>query len=122
MDKENFLVLGNGYLGNEFKRQGYEVWGRDIFDFAIEKYNGDHDIFLKEWNDKFKKYNIIVNCIGQSNTRYCESKVNINKVLSINGYLPSYLSTFCKTTNKIFVHISTGCLYDEKINLFKKIH
>jgi len=98
-------VLGKGFLGSEFERQGYDVRGRDKFDVLLFR---DND-FTFQW-DRLKEYDVIVNCIGQSDTRWCEN--NFKEARWINGEFPSILSRFCKNNDIKLVHISTGCLYD----------
>jgi dTDP-4-dehydrorhamnose reductase len=100
-------ILGNGFLGQEFKRQGFDVFSRD----EIEIRNPTHT-WTYEW-EQLKKYDVLINCIGKSNTRWCEDKNNFEELMHINGYLPGILSEFCKENNMKFVHISTGCLYDD---------
>lgn len=81
------LVLGKGFLGKEFEEMGYEVWGRDKFNF---KFDDRYEYGI------FEDYDAIVNCIGISNTRYCELPQNIEHVVELNGSLPSFLSHICK--------------------------
>jgi dTDP-4-dehydrorhamnose reductase len=102
------LVLGKGYLGKEFERHGFETWGKRKFkvDYLNEKVSGHKLSDLKE-------YDVIVNCIGKSNTRWCEKKKNFKEALYVNGELPNVLSMFCNQNNMKFVQISTGCLYDD---------
>jgi dTDP-4-dehydrorhamnose reductase len=107
------LVLGKGFLGREFEEMGYEVWGRDKFDFKCYRERIDYYMQHHFPIQDFEKYDVIINCIGISNTRYCEDPENFTNVLNINGTLPRLLSWICKQYNKKFVHISTGCLYDE---------
>jgi len=95
------IVLGRGFLGKEFERHGYEVWSRDKFEA------------LKTPLSILDDYDIIINCIAKSNTRWCEDKINFLEALNINGHHPAELSMYCEKNNKKFVHISTGCLYDE---------
>lgn len=97
------LILGKGYLGREFERQGFEVWGRDKFTT-----HGIHTPSLRKLMD----YNAVVNCIGKADTRYCEDPANFDDIMSTNAVLPTVLSRFCDTNGIKLVHISTGCLYD----------
>jgi dTDP-4-dehydrorhamnose reductase len=107
------LVLGKGYLGKEFERHGIEVWGRDKFnvDFVTGKFNN-------KTLDDLNEYDTVINCIGKSNTRWCEDPENFDEMIFVNGHLPKILSNHCKENNIKFVHISTGCLYDDttKVN------
>jgi dTDP-4-dehydrorhamnose reductase len=111
---DGVLVLGNGYLGKEFARRKFEVWGRDKFEFQ------EQDNVYRTWKliePALQKYHTIVNCIAKSNTRWCEDPANLKEALFINGQLPACLSTYCRDNNKKFVHISTGCLYDDDKNI-----
>jgi len=100
------LVLGRGYLGKEFERHGIETWGRDKFDI-------DGGGSVEDQLDLLDEYDVIVNCIGKSNTRWCENPDNFDEALFINGFFPGILSDYCEDTDKKFVQISTGCLYDD---------
>jgi len=102
------LVLGSGYLGKEFERHGIETWNKDQF-----KVNYPECTFSGYGLDELKRYNVVVNCIGKSNTRWCEDRDNFKEALFVNGKLPRVLSSFCNKNNIKFVHISTGCLYDD---------
>ena len=101
MDK--VIVLGRGFLGKTFERYGFEVWDRKS---PFTKPGGFHDF------KSLDKFDVIINCIGKSNTRWCEDPKNFEEALDVNYYLPFNLSNYCKEKNKQFVHISTGCLYD----------
>ena len=129
--KETTLILGNGFLGKEFIRQGYKHFTTsEQLRFktpkeSLESENNPDDVpspiqFLSkleniidylEINDSVK-IDTIINCIGKADTRYCEDKNNFNDdVLHINGFLPELISRFCRNHNIKFVQISTGCLY-----------
>ena len=95
------VVLGRGFLGKEFERHGFEVWGRDKFN-----YPQTNEIVLDE-------YDTIINCIGCADTRYCEDGGNWRDVWHVNASLVGWLSGYCKSKGKKFVHISTGCVYDQ---------
>ena len=96
------LVLGKGFLGQEFESMGYEVWGKDRLVLR-------RDTQLEFLGD----YDVVINCIGISDTRFCELPENFPKVLQTNSSLPYGLSRGCEFYETKFVHISTGCLYDE---------
>ena len=112
VEKSKILVLGNGFLGNEFKRNGFTVW--DSKKFRLKECIGK-DIFssLNPFYDQLKTFDVIINCIGVSDTRYCEDQRNLGTVLFTNSTIPRLLSTWCSVNNTKFVQISTGCLYDE---------
>jgi dTDP-4-dehydrorhamnose reductase len=107
---KSIVVLGNGFLGETFKAHNFNVLGKD--QFYIEPKNLYKDVYDMPEIKQLYKYDIIINCIAKSNTRWCEKPENFEEALLINGILPQKLSDFCWSTNKKFVHISTGCLYD----------
>lgn len=102
------VVLGDGYLGSEFRKKGYRVFGKDEFD--IKLYYCDYTI--RHIFDKLlSEFDVIVNCIAKSNTRFCEN--NYSEAYFSNATIPYHLSHWCRINKKKFVHISTGCLYDK---------
>jgi dTDP-4-dehydrorhamnose reductase len=101
--KNNIIVLGNGFLGKKFARNGYVVWGRSVLDIR----RGFTDL------RGLDRYSVVVNCIAKSNTRWCEERENFKDALWSNGDVPAILSDYCKVRGKRFVHVSTGCLYDD---------
>ena len=103
----NILVLGRGYLGTEFERHGFEVWGKDKFRIDYT----DGTVAGKALNE-LSNYDVVINCIGKSQTQWCEGD-NFSEALFINGKLPGILSTYCNANDVKFVQISTGCLYDD---------
>jgi len=98
----NAAVLGNGFLGKAFKREGFTVLGKSDFHIPLNDTLIDYNVLAP--------YDVIINCIGKSNTRWCEQ--NFEAALFSNAYIPKLLSSYCKTHGKRFVHISSGCLYD----------
>jgi len=98
---KKIVVLGRGFLGKAFEKAGFEVRGKE---FVIEENIAE-----------LINYDVIINCIAKSNTRWCEK--NFEPALYSNAIIPKALSSFCKETNKKFVHISTGCLYDGEEDL-----
>jgi dTDP-4-dehydrorhamnose reductase len=99
-------VLGNGYLGSSFKQKGITVLGKE--DFSINYgYEYQNDYF----KESFKSYDVIINCIAKSNTRFCEE--NFGSAFFSNSIIPDILSNWCALNEKKYVHISTGCLYDK---------
>lgn len=103
------MVLGNGFLGKCFGRNGFRTYGRDklgsVYDMMMHPYR------LTEM-DEFNNAKYIVNCIGISDTRFCEERRNWQDVLEVNGVFPGFLSDVCRNYNKKLIHISTGCLYE----------
>jgi len=104
MKKEKILVLGNGYVGSAFAAKGYTVLSRKEFEYNEKK---DFRKLMRRYNPK-----CIINCIGRTNTRWCEESENFMEALYVNGNLPYELSGFCNYVGVKFVHMSTGCLYD----------
>lgn len=105
------IVLGSGQLGSAFARKtNFTVLNRSEFNYQNRPTNDDSMFF--ELNAKYQPKTII-NCIGISDTRWCESKDGFPIAKAVNGYLPGYLSKLCKICGIKFVHISTGCLYDQ---------
>lgn len=107
--KNNIIILGKGFLGKKFEQKGFEVLGKDEFYIKQE----DSEQAKKEQLSILNNYNIVINCIGKSNTRWCERRENFNEALFSNGIVPGILSKHCKAKGIRFVHISTGCLYDD---------
>lgn len=116
INNKRIIVLGKGFLGKEFERQGFEVWGRDQFNI-----NGNEECgFIYNYLSKLDNFDIIINCIAKSNTRWCEDRANFPIAMFTNGLLPRWFSEYCDDTGKKFVHISTGCLYDQVYKLQKE--
>lgn len=99
--KNKTVVLGRGFLGKEFERHGFEVWDRSKFNYPQTN------------SEELDEYDTIINCIGCADTRYCEKQENWKHVWTVNASLVGYLSGYCKSKGKKFVHISTGCVYDK---------
>ena len=112
MDKSKILVLGSetGFLAKAYKNNGYELFGREQgFDININN-TKCFDVLLKKLTQSEFDYEAIINTIGCSDTRLCETK--FQNALDINGKLPNILSHYCNLFGIKFLHISTGCLYD----------
>ena len=99
--KDKTIVLGRGFLGKEFERHGFEVWGRDKFQFPEDDFKN------------LKDYDVIINCIGIADTRACEDPDQWKNILHTNSIFVSVLSWYCREFGKKLVHISTGCVYDK---------
>ena len=111
MEKHKILVLGKGFLGQAFEKKGYEVGGKDKFslDNELGEYETNQQLHrLRVW-----EYDVIINCIGKSNTRWCEQPENWEETFNANAEIPRILSNYFGMTGKKFVHISTGCFYDK---------
>lgn len=113
MDKINVLVLGDGFLGSEFRSSDirqveYVVRGRSFLD--MYSISSSHDALTN--TVEFAECDVVLNMVGNSDTRYCENKDNWNDVFYINSQVPKILHDICLTHGKKFVHISTGCVYE----------
>jgi len=109
--KSNVLVLGDGLLGSEIiKQTGWNYISRkkDKFDF----------IDITTYWKIVRQYdpNIILNCIGYTNT-YSEEKqkhwnVNVEGIVGLSNY--------CEDENIKLVHISTDYLYAGSVERAKE--
>ena len=108
MKNTNIVVLGTGQLGEAFKRlTNFAVVGRDVFDWDAPTATQQFQELVECYEPK-----VVINCIGLSDTRWCENPNNYEKLIHVNGALPKFLSWICKQCDVKLVHISTGCLYD----------
>jgi len=105
------LVLGDGYLGGQYRKNGYTVWGRERWEFDSDDVEGSMDKLFTEF--VVSDYHTIINCIGTADTRRCEDPKHWDQVYSVNAELPRHLSKRCNDHGIKFVHISTGCVYDQ---------
>ena len=108
INKKEILILGDGFLAQAFEHEGYEIFSRkknglDVSSLATAGATLNKKLVLG-------KYKCVINCLGNSDTRDCEA--NLNKALHINGDVPGYLSQICNWQNIKFIHISSGCVYD----------
>jgi len=108
INKKEILILGDGFLAQAFEREGYEIFSRkqnrlDVCSLATAGATLNKKLVLG-------KYKCVINCLGNSDTRDCEN--DLNKALHINGTVPGYLSQICNWQHIKFLHISSGCVYD----------
>jgi hypothetical protein len=106
---EKILILGDGLLGSEIQKQtGWDLISRKKDGFDIT-YPDALDKFILDWIDNhyFVKYNIIVNCIANTDT-YSQDKT---QHWDVNYKGVSYLTDFCNKYNIKLVHISTEFVY-----------
>jgi|TARA_B100000287_G_scaffold310693_1_gene293939 dTDP-4-dehydrorhamnose reductase len=99
--KRDILILGDGLLGSEIKRQtGWENLSRNKNNFDLTKN-------LHDFNDKISKYNGILNCIAHTDTYSYKKdphwKINYAGVVD--------LVSVCNNLNKKLIHISTDYVY-----------
>lgn len=119
INKEKVLILGEGFLGKEFLRQGYRYHttrNREHVDDNTFYLNVDSDLLSVHLERIFDKihFDTIINCIGIADTRYCEKRENFQEIVRVNGNFVEFLSRWCKEFNVKLVHISTGCLYAKR--------
>ena len=98
------LVLGKGKLGSEIVKQtGWDYLSRAEHEITIDNFD--------EWKDRMSVYDVIVNCIGNTDT-YSDDK---EKHWKANYELVTFLAEFCDENNKKLVHISTDYLYQNSV-------
>lgn len=98
-----------GFLGKTFKKEIHKYYS----DIKVLCYNRHSTFSLINEPKSALKQNtpdIIVNCIGKSNTRWAENPKNFNELIEINANFVKRLND----TKIPLVHISTGCLYDQR--------
>jgi len=94
------LVLGKGKLGSEIVKQtGWDYLSRAEHEITIDNFD--------EWKDRMSVYDVIVNCIANTDT-YSDDK---EKHWKANYELVTFLAEFCDENDKKLVHISTDYLY-----------
>jgi dTDP-4-dehydrorhamnose reductase len=98
------IVLGKGKLGSEIVKQtGWDYLCRAEHEITIDNFD--------EWKTNLGEYNIIVNCIGNTDT-YSDNK---EKHWKANYELITFLAEYCDDNNKKLVHISTDYLYQNSV-------
>jgi dTDP-4-dehydrorhamnose reductase len=96
----NVLVIGDGSLGKEIINQ--TGW-----DFISRKKDGITTDNFDEWLWMIHPYDVIVNCIANTNTYSDEKEV----MMKDNYKFVTHLVTFCNEMGKKLVHISTDYVY-----------
>ena len=109
------VILGNGLLGSELHQQtGWDVISRTKNEFDITQ----PDRFMSYFIDVFdgviasKKYDVIVNCIANTDT-YSNNK---EEHWNINYKGVADLVDFCNLWDIKLVHISTDYVYTNSVN------
>jgi dTDP-4-dehydrorhamnose reductase len=103
MGKLKILVLGDGILGSQLVKQSN--WN------YISRKKDNFDITKKElWN--FSNYDVIVNCIANTDTY----STNRDLHWLVNYVFVNDLITYCNDNNIKLVHISTEYLYTGSIS------
>lgn len=98
---ENVIVLGNGFLGQEFKNKGYLTISRKEYEWGK---SGPLELL-----PLIEPYDVVINTIAFTNTK--ESQTYPQLSIKTNFEFVSYLKSACEYMNKKIVHISTGCIY-----------
>jgi len=101
--KKNVVILGNGLLGSELHvLTAWDVISRkDGLDFTRP------DTIANVFHRTNKKYDILVNCVANTNT-HSENK---QEHLKVNTTAVYHLVNLCNTMNAKLVHISTDFVY-----------
>jgi nucleoside-diphosphate-sugar epimerase len=98
------LVLGDGKLASEIiKQTGWDYLSRKKDGFDVSNFDS--------WLHNMLPYDVIVNCIANTNT-YSQDEASM---MQINYLFPTYLVNFCKETGKKLVHISTDYVYSNSV-------
>lgn len=104
MDKLNVLILGDGLLGSEIEKQsGWDCISRKRNTFSVV----DFENFIPK-----NKYNVIINCIANTDTYSKDSQLHWD----INYKFVHNLIEFCNQNDIKLVHISTDYLYTGSVN------
>ncbi|MDB0072718.1 sugar nucleotide-binding protein [Porticoccaceae bacterium] len=104
------LILGDGLLGGEIVKQ--TEW-----DYMSRKKDGIEVLYFNDWMTKLSEYDVIVNCIANTNT-YSEDK---ESHLELNYHFVKDLVTYCNYSDKKLIHISTDYIYANSDNERKEI-
>jgi dTDP-4-dehydrorhamnose reductase len=98
------LVLGDGRLGQEIINQtNWDYLSRKKDDIDTNKFD--------EWCWKMQGYDVILNCIANTNTYSDEYRT----IIKTNYEFVTYLSKFCDEMGIKLVHISTDYVYTNSI-------
>ena len=100
----NNLILGDGLLGSELKKQ-------TNWDIASRKKSNLDLNNLRLIEDLIINYKCVVNCVANTNTYSDNKKTHFD----INYRFPMNLSNICQKLNIKLVHISTEFVYANNI-------
>ena len=99
------IVLGEGILGGEIiKQTGWDYISRKKDDINLDDFD--------KWMFKLDKYDVIVNCIANTNTYSDDKELHIK----INYHFVKHLVNYCNQMGKKLVHISTDYIYANSDN------
>lgn len=99
------LVLGSGLLASEIVKQ-------TNWDSISRKNDGIDATDFNSWSYLLSNYNVIINCIANTDTYSNDKKSHWD----INYKFVSDLVEYCNRENKKLVHISTDYVYTNSIN------
>ena len=97
------LILGDGLLGTELIKQ-------TSWDYTSRKNDGFDINNVSSWN--FTSYNVIVNCIANTNTYSDDKDAHIN----VNCKFVNNLIHYCNDNNMKLIHISTDYVYANSVS------
>jgi len=101
------LILGDGLLGSELEaKSGWPVVSRKKSGFDITKKDNWDDLLVSPFKDKGGP-NIIINCIGHTDTHSKDKQLHWD--VNYSGVVD--LVDFCRDLNIKLVHISTDFVY-----------
>jgi len=97
---KKFIIIGDGKLGSEIHNQtNWDIISRQKDNFNIND--------ISSWDYFFNEYDIIINCIANTNTYGNGKEEHIN----VNTKFVYDLVDFCNMKNKKLIHISTDYVY-----------
>lgn len=109
------VILGNGILGSEIHKQtGWDLISRKNNGFDITQPDKFFSYFVEMFDEVVasKKYDVILNCIANTNT-YSNNK---EEHWNVNYKGTANLVDFCNKWDIKLVHISTDYVYTNSIN------
>lgn len=103
------LVTGSqGQLGQELKQLSKTT--KLFFYFTTSKeFNITNLQHIKYWFEHVRP-KVLINCAAY--TAVDRAEIEYSRAYEINAIAPSYLSSFCKEYDTLFVHISTDYVFD----------
>jgi len=101
----NALILGDGILGSEIRK-------KTKWDFLSRRKDGIDALSFKDWENLLNDYDVVINCIANTDT-YSEEK---SGHWMVNYSFVSNLVDYCNATNKKIVHISTDFVYGNSVS------